>query len=618
MNTFRNITFIAFITVTLMLIGGCTTTAVPPGEVVALPPENVPAPTHTATAVPPPTATPSPTHTPVPTSTPTPTIEPSPTWTPTPDVKSLFRTYFQQGMTYADEGDWKAAADAFLEAVAVDPDNQQIGGAYNGLGLVNQQLGKWEQSLSNFNQAISLEPDNADFYANRGDTWKARGEIDEALTDYTRAIELNPEVPRYFYNRAIAYRGLGKLELAIADYDQAILLDPQFAHAYHNRANIYWTMGNYPRALTDFDKALELDPTDKLGFRNRGWLHLDMGDLEAAQADFQQLIALCDPVSFSVNAGPTQSIATDGYCSAAYLELAAIECELDDAEACLEDVKTGISMDPAGAVEYFDRWIEFEPRSGFLYFARGLAEETLNDLEAAQADYNQAILLNRSDTLAHEYFFRRGFLLAMQGSLEAAIADWQRTISLEPASGGAYLNLGLAYRELGALETAVTTLQSALSQDIPQDYRLDLADLLTELAEELAHSSENRNQAAKAVAALQAVLTEIPEGVIPVSRLNNICWYASLWGLAEDALFACELAVEMDPGNVSCLDSRGLARALSGDNAGAIEDFRVFIAEGANQNVSATTIAQRAEWVDALAAGENPFDQALINELRSE
>lgn len=618
MNVYRTITAIVVFVALFLGIVGCTATAVAPDEVVEHPPTNAPEPINTATAVPLPTATPSPTHTPVPTSTPTPTIEPSPTWTPTPDAEALFDTHFRQGMNNAEQGDWKEAADAFLEAIAADPDNEQISGAYNGLGLVNQQLGKWEQALSNFNQAISLEPDNADFYANRGDTWKARGEIDEALTDYTRAIELNPEVPRYFYNRAIAYRGLGKLELAIADYDQAILLDPQFAHAYHNRANIYWTMGNYPRALTDFDKALELDPTDKLGFRNRGWLHLDMGDLEAAQADFQQIIALCDPVSFSVNAGPTQSLSMDRYCVHAYLELAAIECELDDAEGCLEDVKTGVSMDPAEAVEYFDSWIEFEPRSGFLYFARGLAEEILNDLDAAQADYDQAILLNRSDTLAHEYYFRRGFLLAMQGSLEAAIADWQRTIALEPASGGAYLNLGLAYRELGALETAVTTLQSALSQDIPQDYRLDLADLLTELAEELAHSSENRNQAAKAVAALQALLAEIPEGVIPVSRLNNICWYASLWGLAEDALFACELAVEMDPGNVSCLDSRGLARALSGDIAGAIEDFRVFIAEGANQNVPATTISQRAEWVEALEAGENPFDQALINELRSE
>jgi hypothetical protein len=121
-----------------------------------------------------------------------------------------------------------------------------------------------------------------------------------------------------------------------------------------------------------------------------------------------------------------------------------------------------------------------------------------------------------------------------------------------------------------------------------------------------------------AVAALQAVLTEIPEGDIPASRLNSLCWYASLWHLAEDALFACELAVEMEPEDGAIRDTRGLARALTGDFAGAIEDFRFFITAGADQNVPASVTAQRAEWVEALEAGVNPFDQALINELRSE
>ncbi|MFO7680560.1 MAG: tetratricopeptide repeat protein [Chloroflexota bacterium] len=614
MKIFRTITIILLIAFSCLLIAGCTTPAELPTATVESKPTHTPEPTQTATAVP--TATPLPTATLTPS--PTATIKPTPTFTPTPNAEALFDAQMQQGKNYADEEKWEEAADAFLEAIAIDPDNERVAKAYANLSLAYQYLGELEQALVNSNQAVTLEPDNAEYYANRGDVWRHSGELDNAMADYNRAIELDPEIPRYFYNRAIAYKQMGELELALADYDQAILLDPEFAYAYHNRANIYWSLGNYPQALTDFDKALELDPTDKLGLRNRGWLHLDMGDLEAAQADFTEITNLCGSISFSVNAGPTQSIATDGYCSPAYLELAAIECELDDAEACLEDVKTGVSMDPAGAVEYFDSWIEFEPGSGFLYFARGLAEETLNDLDAAQADYTQAILLNRSDTLAHEYYFRRGFLQVMQGALEAAIADWQQTITLEPASGGAYLNLGLAYRELGAFETAVTTLQSALSQDIPQEYRPDLADLLTELAEELARSSENRSQAAKAVAALQAVLTEIPESDIPASRLNNICWYASLWGLAEDALFACELAVDMEPENGSRRDSRGLARALTGDFEGAIEDFQYFITWGPDNQRTTEEIALRKAWIEALETGANPFTEALLADLRAD
>lgn len=620
MNRFRNSTLVLIIVV-FLLTAGCTTTAVPPDEVDQVPPTNTPEPmdTATATAVPTSTATPSPTNTPVPTNTPIPTatITPSPTWTPTPDAEALFDVHMQQGMNHAEEGNWENAADAFLEAIAVDPDNEKISRAYNNLGLAYQYLGEWEQAIANFDQAIALEPDNADYYANRGDAWRASEEIEEALADYDRAIELDPESPRYFYNRAIAYKQLGELELALADYDQTILLDPEYAYAYHNRANIHWSLGHYNQAMADFDKALELDPTDQLGFRNRGWLHLDMGDLEAAQADFQQIITLC-AVSYSVNEGPTQYMSTDDYCFSAYLELAAIACDLGDAETCLEDVKTGISMDPDGAAWYLDDWIEFQPTSGFLYFARGLAEENFNDLDAALADYSQAIQLNRSDALAHEYYFRRGLMHARKNNLVAAVADWEQTIAIEPASGGAYLNLGLAYREMEAYETAVTTLQPALSQDIPQEYKPDLVNILSENADYLARTSENSSQAAKAVAAIQSIHTEMPEFAIPVIPLNNVCWFASLWGLAEDALFACDLAVEMEPEDGGFRDSRGVARALTGDFAGAIEDFQFFIIWAADNQIPAEMTARREEWIAALEAGTNPFTETLLNDLRME
>ena len=612
MSTFRTITRIVFITATFLLIVGCTVTAVPPDEVVEVPPTNTPEPTNTATSSP--TPLPTATLTPSPTA----TIKPTPTFTPTPNAEALFDAQMQQGKNYADEEKWEEAVNAFLEAIAIDPDNERVAKAYANLSLVYQNLGELEQALVNSNQAITLEPDNAEYYANRGNLWRDSGELDKALGDYNQAIELDPEVPGYFYNRAIAYKQMGELELALADYDQAILLDPEYAYAYHNRANIYWDMGNYDQALADFDQGLALDPTDKLGFMNRGILHMSLGNLESAQADFTEVINLCGSISFSVNEGPVQNVTYDEYCTYAYLNLSLTDYDLGDYKACLEDLKMGVYGDPDLAMEIIDYWIEFDPTSGFFFFAHGLAAENLDDLAAAEADYTQAIELSGSDPMVQEYYFRRGTIYAMQDNLEAAIADWQQTITLEPASGGAYLNLGLAYRELGEVETAVTTLQSALSQDFPQEYRLDLVDLLTELAEELAYSSENRNQAAKAVAALQAVLTEIPESDIPASRLNNICWYASLWGLAEDALFACELAVDMEPENGSRRDSRGLARALTGDFEGAIEDFQYFITWGPDNQRTAEEIALREEWIEALETGANPFTEALLADLRAD
>lgn len=615
MNTLRIIPTIAVITVAFLFIAGCTTTAVPPDKVVVLPPTNTPEPTHTATAVsmPPPTAT----TTPLPTMPPTPTPTFTPTFTPTPDAAAMFDALMQRGMIYVGKEEWPEAADAFAEAIAVDPHNARLPRAYNNLGLVFQQLSEWEQAISNFDQAIALDPGCPDFYSNRGLVWTATSEFDKAMADYNHAIALNPESPRYYYNRAIVYKQIGEVELALADYDHTVLLDPEFAHAYHNRAMIYWDMGHYEEALADFNKALALTPTDLLGLTNRGLLQLELEDLGAAQADFTQIITLCHPVSYAANEGTVQYFPVGDLCTLAYLYLALIDYDLGDYESALTDLSLSIFNDQELTLAELNTWVLDHPASGFAFFARGCAEEVLDDLASAQADYTQAIRLSGSDPLAQEYYFRRGFVCAMQGDVAAAVADWQQTIALEPTYADAYHNLGLIYGEMGEFETAVTTLQSALSQDIPQEDKRELANMLTAYAEHLATISENGRQAAKAIAAIQAVQTEVPELVIPAARLNNICWYTSLWGLADDALFACERAVEMEPENVSFRDSRGLARALTGDLAGAKEDFQFVIAE-AGSELPAAAITRRTEWLKALESGVNPFTDALLAELRGE
>lgn len=46
---------------------------------------------------------------------------------------------------------------------------------------------------------------NADFYHNRGFSYRKRGEFDKAVADYTLAIKLNPSHCRAYYNRAFSY-----------------------------------------------------------------------------------------------------------------------------------------------------------------------------------------------------------------------------------------------------------------------------------------------------------------------------------------------------------------------------------------------------------------------------
>jgi hypothetical protein len=91
-----------------------------------------------------------------------------------------------------------------------------------------------------------------------------------------------------------------------------------------------------------------------------------------------------------------------------------------------------------------------------------------------------------------------------------------------------------------------------------------------------------------------------------------------LHGLAALALKYCDLALELAPDDGGIHDIRGVARALSGDSKGAIEDFQFSRQWAPNNGHAREMIDKRSHWVQELKAGRNPFDTATLETLRQE
>ncbi len=102
-----------------------------------------------------------------------------------------------------------------------------------------------------------------------------------------------------------------------------------------------------------------------------------------------------------------------------------------------------------------------------------------------------------------------------------------------------------------------------------------------------------------------------PNHQIPALSWNSLCWYGSLWGQASDVLSACDKAVELEPEAEEFRDSRGLARALTGNISGAIEDFQAFINSTEDQDRK----IERQGWINMLRQGKNPFTPEQIRLL---
>ena len=93
---------------------------------------------------------------------------------------------------------------------------------------------------------------------------------------------------------------------------------------------------------------------------------------------------------------------------------------------------------------------------------------------------------------------------------------------------------------------------------------------------------------------------------------NTLCWFGSLWDHAREVLFACDRAVALAPNAGWIVDSRGLARALTGNVAGAVADFETFV----DWTPDRAERDQRLEWISHLRAGRNPFTADVLRALR--
>jgi len=64
--------------------------------------------------------------------------------------------------------------------------------------------------------------------------------------------------------------------------------------------------------------------------------------------------------------------------------------------------------------------------------------------------------------------------------------------------------------------------------------------------------------------------------------------------------------------------ARGLARAMTGEYPGAIEDFEAYVKWSKISNEYGGFEQEVEKWLHAMEAGKNPFDEATLEALRHE
>jgi len=111
------------------------------------------------------------------------------------ELKANARAWAGIGNVRIARRDWPSAAEAFAEAVALDPYDPA---AYCGLGIVYAQHHDIKRAISSFRQAIALDPDQGVPYAFMGLVYELVGDVPAAREAYRKcALHAGPHAGLY-------------------------------------------------------------------------------------------------------------------------------------------------------------------------------------------------------------------------------------------------------------------------------------------------------------------------------------------------------------------------------------------------------------------------------------
>lgn len=143
------------------------------------------------------------------------------------------KQYFEQGNTLYNQGQFKEAAAAFQQALALAKD-KNVPVVLARLADSYSKAKEDDQAIATYQKALQLTPDDAALHNNLGSVYATTGKLDQAKAEFQKAAELDPtNAGRYYFNIGAIMYNSGKMDDALTAFNKVISLDPKNANAYY-------------------------------------------------------------------------------------------------------------------------------------------------------------------------------------------------------------------------------------------------------------------------------------------------------------------------------------------------------------------------------------------------
>ena len=158
-------------------------------------------------------------------------------WISTADRNERSRAdqLFDRGMQAEADGDLEAAADLYVEALALGGPEAEI--AFN-LGNTLYALERLPEAVEHFEQATQADSSYVEAWNNMGNVLSQLGQAERAVSAYRRALSLAPDYADAHFNLAETLAGMGALREARRHWEAYLVEDPHSSTAREVRERL--------------------------------------------------------------------------------------------------------------------------------------------------------------------------------------------------------------------------------------------------------------------------------------------------------------------------------------------------------------------------------------------
>jgi tetratricopeptide (TPR) repeat protein len=262
---------------------------------------------------------------------------------PTPTATRTAKSYIVEAESLAQTGNLKSAANAYIQAVSLEPENVEVLTTLARITALTDRTAdavKWaeravqnapqsapakaalamtlkfhagklalqgremessktlQQAMTTAKDAVALDPDYPEGQAYLAEIYAEAGDLENAEVSLQKALGFNPNRSEVRRAQGAVLENLGRYTDAAEAYRQAIALSPNVAYLYLALGRAYTVIASardpsfWTTALETFKQGAQVDPTDVRLLDEWGWAHYTLDQYRDAQEVLEQATRL--------------------------------------------------------------------------------------------------------------------------------------------------------------------------------------------------------------------------------------------------------------------------------------------------------------------------------------